>query len=184
MSNSAERRAKQTVRNLVFSLLATLGVVAVLVLGLPRDDSSLIQRIDFQSVAAEAEASLGKKVLAPAVPTDWWSNAARMEKQLGLDAWYVGFVTGDSQFIAITQVFEPNPSWEADILEGNLVTGSREIAGLTWEVYPTLTPSNPPGTKELVMLSRQASSTIAIFGTASESDFDILAAAIAKELAE
>jgi hypothetical protein len=183
VSNSAERRAKQTVRNLVFSLLATLGAVAILVLGLPRDDSSLIQRVDYQNVAAEAEAALGKAVLAPVVPADWWSNAARMEKQLGLNAWYVGFVTTDSQFIAITQVFEPNPSWEADILEGNLVTGRREISGLTWEIYPTRTPSNPPGTKELVMLSRQPGSTIAIFGTAAESDFEILATAIAEELA-
>jgi hypothetical protein len=183
MSNSSERRAKQTVRNLIFSMLASFGVVALIVLGLPRDDSSLIQRIDYQTVAREAEGVLLEKVLAPQIPAEWWSNAARLEKQLGIEVWYVGFVTADSQFIAITQAFDSNPSWEADVLEGNLVTGTKEVGGLTWEIYPTRTPSNPPGTKELVMLHRNPESTIAIFGTASEADFDVLAAAIAEELA-
>lgn len=182
MSNASQRRAKQTVRNLVFSMLATLGVVALIVLGVPRDDSSLIQRIDYQTVAAEAMGSLGKEVIAPEIPSDWWSNAARIEKQLGLDVWYVGFVTADSQFIAINQAFQTNPSWEADILAGNGLSGLEEIAGLTWEIYPTRTPSDPPGTKELAMLLRTDSSTVVIYGTAARADFEILAEAIAMQL--
>ena len=94
MSNSSERRAKQTVRNLIFSMLASFGVVALIVLGLPRDDSSLIQRIDYQTVAREAEGVLLEKVLAPQVPSEWWSNAARLEKQLGIDVWILELVTG------------------------------------------------------------------------------------------
>lgn len=182
MSSGAERRAKQTVRNLVFSLLATLGVVVLVVLGVPRDDSSLIQRIDYLAVANEAEASLGKSVLAPTVPQSWWSNAARMEKQLGLDVWYVGFVTDENQFIAINQAFEANPSWEADVLAGNALAGTVEIAGLIWEIYPTQSPSDPPGTKELAMLLRDEASTVVIYGTAPDSDFEILAEAIASQL--
>lgn len=182
MSSASERRAKQTVRNLVLSMLATLGVVALIVLGVPRDDSSLIQRIDYQSVASEAQGSLAKLVLAPEIPSTWWSNSARVEKQLGLDVWYVGFVTDDSQFIAISQAFDSNPSWESDVLAGNSLTGTREIAGLSWEIYPTRTPSNPPGTKELAMLHRAETWTVVIYGTAAESDFEILAEAIATQL--
>lgn len=182
MSNASERRAKQTVRNLVLSMLATLGVVVLIVLGVPRDDSSLIQRVDYLSVADEARASLSKEVIAPAIPANWWSNAARIEKQLGLDVWYVGFVTENSEFIAISQAFESNPSWESDVLAGNALTGTREIAGLTWEIYPTRTPSDPPSTKELAMLYRSESWTVVIYGTAAESDFVILAEAIATQL--
>lgn len=182
MSNGAERRAKQTVRNLVFSLLATLGVVALVVLGVPRDDSSLIERIDYQAVASEAEVSLGKSVLAPQLPDSWWSNAARMEKQLGLDVWYVGFVTDDNQFLAISQAFNSNPSWEADILAGNSLAGTVEISGLIWEIYPTQSPSDPPGTKELAMLLRESASTVVIYGTAADADFEVLAQAIASQL--
>lgn len=182
MSSAAERRAKQTVRNLIFSMLATLGVVTLIVLGVPRDDSSLIQKIDYESVASEAKASLAKEVLAPTIPIDWWSNAARLEKQLGLDVWYLGFVTDDSQFIALSQAFAANPSWEADGLAGNALSGSQEIAGLSWEIYPTTTPSNPPGTKELAMLYRDDSWTVVIYGTADPADFEILAAAIANQM--
>ncbi len=182
MSSASERRAKQTVRNLVFSMLATLGVVALIVLGVPRDDSSLIQKIDYLSVASEAESSLAKDVLSPTIPPTWWSNAARIEKQLGLDVWYVGFVTESSQFIALSQAFDSNPSWEADVLAGNAMTGTREIVGLTWEIYPTRTPSDPPSTKELAMLYRGESWTVVIYGTAAETDFEVLAEAIAMQL--
>ncbi|MFN9951916.1 MAG: DUF4245 family protein, partial [bacterium] len=92
-------------------MLATLGVVAIIYLGVPRDDSSLIQRIDYVSVSQEAEASLGLEVIAPPIPSSWWSNAARVKKQLGLDAWYVGFVTGDNEFLGLNQTFASNPSW-------------------------------------------------------------------------
>lgn len=182
MSNSAERRAKQTVRNLVLSMLATLGVVALIVLGVPRDDSSLIQRIDHMQVAQEAKASLNKNVLAPSIPDTWWSNAARLEKELGLDVWYVGFVTGDNQFIGLSQAFESNASWEADVLAGNQFSDEVEISGLTWELYPTRNPANPPGTKEFAMLHRSGTTTVVIYGTAAESEFFLLAESISQQL--
>lgn len=182
MSNSAERRAKQTVRNLIFSMLATLGVVALIFLGVPRDDSSLIQKFDYQSVAEEGERSLGKDFLAPKIPDSWWSNAARVEKQLGLDVWYVGFVTGENQFVGLSQAFSSNPSWEADILAGNRLSGELEISGLKWETYPTTSPSDPPGTKEYAMLHRASDFTVVIYGTAPESEFLLVAQAIAEQL--
>lgn len=183
MSNSAERRAKQTIRNLIFSMLATLGVVALIYLGVPRDDSSLIQRIDYVSVSEEAEASLGLDVIAPQIPSDWWSNAARVEKQLGLDAWYVGFVTSNNEFLGMNQTFNSNPSWEADFLAGNELSGTELVEGLSWELYPTKMPSDPPGTKEFAMLHRAKNFTVAIFGTADKEDFALLAQAISKQLA-
>lgn len=182
MSNSAERRAKQTIRNLIFSMLATLGVVALIYLGVPRDDSSLIQRIDYVAVSEEAKSSLGLEVAAPRIPSDWWSNAARVEKQLGLDAWYIGFVTSNNEFIGFNQTFNSNASWEADFLAGNELSGTEVIGGLSWELYPTKRPSDPPGTKEYVMLHRSENFTVVIYGTADQEDFVILAQEIAKDL--
>ncbi|MEY4981103.1 MAG: hypothetical protein RL174_441, partial [Actinomycetota bacterium] len=43
---AAKRRAKQTVINLLLSLAATLGIVIVTVLAVPRDDSNRIQPVD------------------------------------------------------------------------------------------------------------------------------------------
>jgi hypothetical protein len=163
-------------------MLATLGVVALIYLGVPRDDSSLIQRIDYVSVSQEAEASLGLEVIAPQIPASWWSNAARVEKQLGLDAWYVGFVTADNEFLGLNQTFSSNPSWEADFLAGNQLSSSELVGGLSWELYPTKMPSDPPGTKEFAMLHRAENFTVVIYGTAEKADFLLLAEAISKQL--
>lgn len=184
MSAAAQRRAKQTVRNLIFSMVATLGLVILLVLGVPRDDSNRIAQVDYQQIAAEAEASLGFEVLAPQVPANWWSNAARLETELGVQSWYVGFVTEDNQFIALLHGFEVNPSWIALTLQGNWLEDEVEIAGRTWEIWPTLTPSNPPGTKDYAMIHSFADSAVVIYGTADAEDFKELAGLVSQELEE
>ncbi|MGA1033430.1 MAG: DUF4245 family protein [Aquiluna sp.] len=182
MSAAAQRRAKQTVRNLIFSMVATLGLVVLLVLGVPRDDSNRITEVDYRQIAAEAEASLGFEVITPEVPSDWWSNAARLETDLGVQSWYVGFVTEDNQFIALLHGFEVNPSWTALTLQGNWLEDEVVISGRTWEIWPSLTPTNPPGTKDYAMIHSFANSAVVIYGTADEADFRELAGLISQEL--
>ena len=184
MSAAAQRRAKQTVRNLIFSMVATLGLVILLVLGVPRDDSNRIAEVDFRQIAAEAEVSLGFEVITPDVPADCWSNAARLESDLGVQSWYVGFVTEDNQFIALLHGFEVNPSWSALTLQGNWLEDEVMIAGKTWEIWPTLTPTNPPGTKDYAMLHNFSNSAVVIYGTADDADFRQLAGLVSEEIEE
>ncbi|MBT7802785.1 MAG: DUF4245 domain-containing protein, partial [Microbacteriaceae bacterium] len=49
----AERRARQTTRNLVWSLLTSLGIVALLIIVVVRPDNTLVESVDYHSVAAE-----------------------------------------------------------------------------------------------------------------------------------
>lgn len=179
---AAQRRAKQTVRNLILSLLVTLGLTAAIVLGVPRDDSNRIQPVDYQAIAESAIPSLGSEPLAPNIPMDWYSNGARIDKNLAVQSWYVGFVTKDNQFIALTQAFESNPSWLALTLQGNWQDGETEIAGLNWEIWPTLEPSSPRGTKEYALVHKFDNSAVVIYGTAKLADFEALATAIALEM--
>lgn len=181
-SSAAERRAKQTVRNLVLSLLVTLGLVAAIYLGVPRDDTNRVVPVDYQAIAQTATGSLGQEALSPEIPADWWANAARLETTLGVVSWYVGFVTPDNQFIGLTQAVDSNPSWESELLAGNLQDGDVVLSGLTWEVWPTLNPSSPKGTKEYVLLHRTADAVVVIYGTAPLSDFELLATAISSQL--
>jgi hypothetical protein len=179
---AAERRAKATVRNLVYSMLVTLGIVLLLILGVPRDDSNRVQPVAYQEIAISASNSEGKLVLAPEIPAEWFSSAARLDNTLGVRGWYVGFVTDDNQFIGLSQAFETNPSWEAEMLRTNLLEGEIEIAGLTWEIWPTRNPSNPPGTKEFALKHNFGDSAVVIYGTAERSDFELIAASIAEQL--
>lgn len=178
MSDSAAKhRAKQTVRNLILSLLVSVGLTAAIVLGVPRDDSNMIKPVDYQSIAVTATETFGTEPLAPEVPSDWWSNGARIETDLGVTSWYIGFVTPDNQYIGLSQTFDSNPSWLALKLQGNWQDGTLEIDGETWEIWPTLSPSNPPGTKEYALVHINETSTVVLYGTASKGDFETLAKA-------
>ena len=180
--SSSNHRAKQTIRNLIYSLVVTLAVTIAIVMAVPRDDSNRIQQVDYQSIAINAQETIGKKVVAPMVPADWWSNAARLEQVLGVETWYVGFVTDDQQYIGVTQAFESNPSWLANQLQGNWQDGTMQISGRTWEIWPTINPSIPRGTKEYALVHNYEMSSVVIYGTASEAQFRLLAAAIGNEL--
>ena len=181
-SAAAERRAKQTVRNLVLSMLVTLGLVAAIYLGVPRDDTNRIVPVDYQAIALTAASSLDQEALSPEIQSGWWANAARQETTLGVVSWYVGFVTEENQFIALTQAIDSNPSWESDILAGNFQDGEVILSGLTWEVWPTSSPSTPRGTKEYALLHRADEAVVVIYGTAPLGDFETLAAAISSQL--
>lgn len=184
MSSAAERRAKQTVRNLIYSMLVTLALTMVIVLIVPRDDTNRIQPVDYVGISQTVQASVAETLIAPKLETDWWVNAARVEKDLGVETWYVGFITPDDQYIGLTQAFESNPSWLANKLQGNWLDVTVEIEGRTWEVWPTLLPSVPKGTKEYAMVHTFDNQAVVIYGTASEEDFNKLAAQISIDLNE
>ena len=179
---AAERRAKATVRNLIYSMLVTLGIVVLLILGVPRDDSSRLQPVDYKEIAVSASTAEGYTALAPEIPEEWFANAARLDNTLGVRGWYIGFVTDENEFIGLSQAFESNPSWEAEMLKTNLLEGEIEIAGITWEIWPTRNPSNPPGTKEFALKHNFDGSSVVIYGTADRGDFELIATSIAQQL--
>jgi len=53
---------------------------------------------------------------------------------------------------------------------------------LNWEIWPTLNPSTPKGTKEYALVHRVGDGLVVIYGTAATNDFEVLAKAIAAEL--
>lgn len=174
--SAAERRAKQTVTNLVLALIASLGVMLLIILIVPRDDSVRIQRIDYLNEASNASASLGEQVFAPTIDEEWWSNAARIERTGGVTSWYVGFVTDRNQFIGITQGFEINPTWLALELEGNWQAGEINLGGLDWEIWEDLTPGDPKETKHYALVHKYQENAIVIYGTADSELIQQLAA--------
>jgi hypothetical protein len=111
--SAAKHRAKQTVVNLILSIIATLGIVLITILIVPRDDSNRIKPVDYLAVAASAEASSNLNLIAPALPEGWWANQARWSTAAsdGVLVWKVGFVGPDNQYIGLTQAFKVNPTW-------------------------------------------------------------------------
>lgn len=136
--SAAKHRAKQTVINLVLALVATLGIVLVTVLIVPRDDSNRIKPVDYVSAANAAEESSKLNIAAPTeLPEGWWANQAKWSSAAadGVKVWKVGFVGPKNQFVGVTQAFEVNPTWVALQLSGfekyDYAFGSQE----KWSFY-------------------------------------------------
>jgi Protein of unknown function (DUF4245) len=184
---AAKRRARQTVNNLVLALVASLGIMIAIVLIVPRDDSNRIQSVDYKSIAAEAHASSDKQIVAPELPSGWWSNSARWSPSPadGVQNWYVGFVGPKNQYIGLTQAFGINPTWLAFQLKNSAKTGTQAVGDYTWDIYEALEPSDPPKTKDFMMvLKYNETDTAIIYGVANPQDFVVLAEAIQSKLTE
>jgi hypothetical protein len=132
--SAAKHRAKQTVINLALSLIATLGIVLVTVLIVPRDDSNRIKPVDYQAAAATAEASSKLNLVTPALPEGWWANQARWSGNAadGVKTWKVGFVGPNNQYVGMTQGFGVNPTWIALQTVGYVPNSESTAKNQTW----------------------------------------------------
>jgi hypothetical protein len=183
---AAKRRARQTLINLLLSLAATIGVMVLLVLAVPRDDSNRIQPVAYQEIAAEASSQAPSKLLVPTFPVDWYSNSARFRSsaQDGVANWYVGFVGPRSEFVAMTQGFETNQTWIQLQLGPNKPTGEIQIGDATWQIFENPKVSTPPKSKDYLMLYEYEGNAIFVYGVASKEILEDFAAQLTRLVSE
>jgi hypothetical protein len=184
---AAQRRARQTVINLLLSIAATVGVVILMVLVVPRDDSNQIPPVDYKSVAADATEATGRPLIVPEIEADWWSNSARLSTKPkdGTDAsWYAGFVGPKNQYIGFTQTFNTNPTWLALQLTELTQTGEVQLNGLTWQIWQSVERHDPPKTKDFMMVGQMYQDTFLIYGTAPEPEMTSFAGEVSELIAK
>jgi len=175
-----KRRANQSVKNLILSLVASLGIVLFLIVVVVQQAPPAAP-IDYLRTAEEASAGLDSSVIAPIVPPTWSANRADLSASGGVREWYVGFLTADDEFIALVQGFDTNPTWLSDLLRAPRSTEPVEIAGVTWNLYDRR-GVEAVGNRQYALVTETAESTIVLYGTASEDEFVQLATAIAADL--
>lgn len=181
---AAKRRARQTIINLILSLAATVGLVIVMVLIVPRNDTNQIQHVDYKKVAAEAAQATHRPVVVPEIEADWWSNSARWtaSPKDGTDAsWYVGFVGPKNQYIGITQTYKTNRTWLALQLTGLKDTGKKLLDG-KWSVWVSQEKHTPAKTKDYVLVSSMYEDSFLIYGTASEAEMTRFANGVSAQI--
>jgi hypothetical protein len=181
--SAAKHRAKQTVVNLILSIIATLGIVLITILIVPRDDSNRIKPVDYLAVAASAEASSKLNLIAPALPEGWWANQARWSSASsdGVLVWKVGFVGPDNQYIGLTQAFKVNPTWVALRTQGfeNDPTATHAIPDWKFLRPDANTDADP----YLWTLERDGN-FVSLTSTASLEELAIFASLVEQELAK
>jgi hypothetical protein len=191
MSDAAarERRARQTIINLLLSLAATAAIVVIMVLITPRPTTSLITPVDYEAVAREVASSSQVPVLAPRLlGHNWYSNSARWNSKTadGVSNWYVGFVGPDNQYLGLTQGYGTNPTWMVLQLKGDLPQGAIKIGGRTWTIWQSTVKNDPAKTRDYALVtdlkSGNRTDEVLVYGTASKADFRKFAALVAEQL--
>lgn len=182
---SRRRREAQTFLNLVIALVASLGVVLLVVLVVVRPDPAPREPIDYTAIAAAASLESGTPLAAPVLPKGWWANAATFTAKAsdGVASWYAGFVTPRNEFVALRQGLDANPSWVSQQLAGRAATGTTEIDGVTWNVFDYRTTKDVGNlayamTTEGSPDARGVVSSFVLFGSAIDAEFETVASAL------
>ncbi len=178
------RRSRQTVVNLVLSLVASLGIVLFLVVVVVRPDQPSRDAVDFSKVASEAQPAVSEKLVTPSVGGDWSANRATLESGSdGVTVWYIGFVTPKTQFISVTQGIGANATWLDGQLRGAMVTGQLSIRGVPWMLYSQRDDADA-GNLAFAMTTEVGENTIILAGTASDEEFMTIATSITDDITE
>ena len=181
-----EHRAKQTVNNLLLSLLVSVGLVVVMILIVPRDDSSRIAHIDYKAVAQQASEASKHEVLAPELPAGWWSNKATW-LSTPVDAvprFEVGFVGPKNQYIGVTQAFGVNPTWIALTLKDVVIQKNFQNSGSTiqWSIYKSPEVHTPAKTRDIIWIANLDQDAVLLYGDGTEAEFKAFTKSIEKQL--
>lgn len=179
---SLRHRSNQTAINLGIAVFASLLVVAFLVMVVVRPDQTTMREpVDYAGATEGAQSSFDGRLLVPELEDGWTANYARMSDEGGVEAWQIGFLSPDDGFIQLTQAFDTNPSWLDDQVRGADAGPTVEIGGVTWTSYDRRA-ADDPGLVAAALSTGDDAATIVLTGTASDADFEELAAAVAQEI--
>lgn len=178
--NSKNYRDSKTIRNLWVAVGVAVGIVALIVLLVPRDDSSRLQAVDYRAVAVSAQRTLPVPLAVPELPDTWTSNVAEIRTASldGVTSWFVGLITPSRQFLSITQGIDANPSWLVTELKQTSPTGTTTIDGIDWTVYDNRDSDRDVGNVKYALTTESGRSTFIVAGTATPEEAEALASTI------
>jgi hypothetical protein len=174
------KRAGQSARAMVVSVLATLGIVLLVVLINPGSTEQTYDRdVDVPATAEQATATAGFTAAAPDVPEGWKASFARWNAA-GADQvefWEVGYVTPDEDFAGFKQTAQANPTWVSQQIRNAPLTGSRTVDGTSWQLHE-------PADGDSYLVTEVDGTTVIVSGSGELSVMDTLAQAIQQDLEE
>ena len=178
--NSRLHRQRQNVRNLVLALGASLAVMLVIVLIVPRSDAPIERDVDVAAIAEQAQAVNDDPLAVPELPAGWRSNSAELRRSDvdGVTAWYAGYLTPSDEYLGMYQGIEANPTWVAGLLARTIATGTTTIDGVEWTVYDNRDSTDDVGNARYGLTTEAGDSTFVLLGTASPEEFETFATAL------
>lgn len=176
--DSRNYRMRKTLSNLMYSLLVTLGLVLLIVLIVPRNETPRHRDVDYASLAKQAQPDYSQQLAAPLLPEGWRSNYAEIRTSSAdkVTSWSVGLLTPADDYIGLDQGLDANASWVAQRMANTTADRTTEIDGVTWTVYDNRdSTSEDIGNAEYGLVAEGDGSTFVLSGTADDAEFATLA---------
>ncbi|MBV1779163.1 DUF4245 domain-containing protein [Paeniglutamicibacter sp. ABSL32-1] len=137
LTPSQAKRANQTLKGMIISVLLTVAVAIPVILINPPDKAENFRApVDVADVASQAAADADFTPWAPNLPEGDYVNFARWitGNVDGIKFWEFGVVTKDDEFVWVRQTAGANPSWLAAVTENAALAGTHAVDGTDWEL--------------------------------------------------
>ncbi|WP_166987255.1 DUF4245 domain-containing protein [Canibacter zhoujuaniae] len=185
-------KKRKTLNNLIYSLLVTLGFLALIVLIVPRGTGDFTTRnVDVQQLAEGASDTFGQTVANPAVGDKWLAKQAkvRFDREELVTYWYIGYTTPSGNYAGVAQghnneMLPADARWVNKQLEGKKQTGTASFAGYDWQVYDHSSDSADSSNVLWAYVTELPQATLIVSGTGSEAEIRDLAEKTAVSLTE
>ncbi|WP_052391053.1 DUF4245 domain-containing protein [Streptomyces sp. NRRL B-24484] len=172
VAGSSSKRGRQTVRDMILSMLA-VGVVGFFgYLFIPHEGGDGVHVVDYRSALASAKRAAPYPVLGPqGLSGQWRATSVEYRKDgKGNALWHLGFVTPSGQYAAVEQSNGTRDDVIGTVVPGGRPDGSTPVAGQDWQRFQ--------GTKYRGLTTPVGTATTVVTGSASYDELAQLAAAL------
>ena len=147
------KRGRQTVRDMVLSMLVVTGAVAILFLPWNHRDVNPVKVVDPAATVSSARAAVTWPVLVPNLPDTWRCTSARIGAAADAEPIvHLGYLSPSTKYVGIEQSATKVTSFVHDAVVGGQRSGTMSINGQVWQRYVS-----PDGIqKSLVQISHGA----------------------------
>ncbi|MFE5945781.1 DUF4245 domain-containing protein [Streptomyces sp. NPDC056480] len=161
MVRVAGMRGRQTVRGMFQSLGVILVAAGVMYLFIPHDESAEpVKAKDYRVELLTAQRAAPYPVLAPEGLGEGWKATVVSYKRENANAWQLGFLSPDTQYVAIHQSTAAPKTFVPDVTQRAKDTGKTEtVAGRVWQRWE--------GPKYDALVRVDGGATTVVTGTAS-----------------
>ncbi|WLQ36028.1 DUF4245 domain-containing protein [Streptomyces castrisilvae] len=168
----ASKRGKQTVRDMILSLMAIAVVAGVVYIFIPHDDKAdPVKAVDYRVELLTARRAAPYPVAAPSgLPEGWKPTSVTYDQDAG-NSWHLGFLDPDGKYVAIEQSTSPAKLYISQVSQKAEDTGrTQEVAGETWQRWE--------GPKYNALVREEKGATTVVTGSAPAERLAEMAAAL------
>jgi hypothetical protein len=154
------------------SMVVIGAVVAVIYMFIPHDEKAdPVQAVDYRVELLTARRAAPYPVAAPTGLTARWKPTSVSYERQNADAWHIGYLDPDGQYVAVEQSTMPSEKYVTQVTQQASDTGkTQQVAGETWQRWA--------GPKYDALVRTDGDATTVVTGTASYARLTQMAAAL------